>query len=508
MKTIKRIILSTIALSMVLLAAGCASTESSVSAPVAKVKTPHTEISVGGGQVQTAAQVGPQVLKLVDITATAPDIVNEGETFANTVKVVARDSIAWVVIRMTVPDGLEYVKSVPEATKNGDILTWKYPSMEANEAQSVTVHLKPAKQGSYKPCVSVEAVPQVCYVVKVVKPKISITKTGPATAMLNDYVDYTVIVKNEGDGVAKDVVVYDDIPSGLAHDSGKTKLEIKVGELAPQQEKSMTVRLKAVERGEHTNVAKVQTSNAGESQDDATTVVKLEDFTVEKTGMAEQYLSKNADYTITVKNVGDTTLNNVKVIDTAPPETQVVEAKGAIATTSTTATWMIDSLKPDAEETLGLLLTSQTPGTHKNTVAVNANGKVKNADADTLWKGFAAVLIEVIDTDDPLQIDEVTTYIIRVTNQGTKEDKNIHIWAEFSKEVVPVSVSGEIPGKVDGLKVDFEPYKVLEAKQSITYKILAKGAVPGDGRVKVYLKGDLLDTPVVEEESTHCINYG
>ncbi len=219
--------------------------------------------------------------------------------------------------------------------------------------------------------------------------------------------------------------------------------------------------------------------------------------------MAEQYLSKNADYTITVKNVGDTTLNNVKVIDTAPPETQVVEAKGAIATTSTTATWMIDSLKPDAEETLGLLLTSQTPGTHKNTVAVNANGKVKNADADTLWKGFAAVLIEVIDTDDPLQIDEVTTYIIRVTNQGTKEDKNIHIWAEFSKEVVPVSVSGEIPGKVDGLKVDFEPYKVLEAKQSITYKILAKGAVPGDGRVKVYLKGDLLDTPVVEEESTH-----
>jgi len=51
MKTIKRIILSTIALSMVLLAAGCASTESSVSAPVAKVKIPHTEISVGGGQV-------------------------------------------------------------------------------------------------------------------------------------------------------------------------------------------------------------------------------------------------------------------------------------------------------------------------------------------------------------------------------------------------------------------------------------------------------------------------
>ena len=503
MKTLKTMLISTIAVAIVILVAGCASTESSVTAPVAKVETPRAEVTVGGGQVHTGSGMQPQVLKLVDIGSSAPEIVNEGETFANTIKVTARDSVAWVVIRMMIPDGLEYVKSEPEATPNGNILTWKYPSMDANETRAVTVHLKPVKQGSYKPCVSVEAVPQFCYVVKVVKPKITITKTGPAQAMLNEIVNYTVVVKNEGDGMAKDVIVHDTIPEGLAHESGKTKLELKLGNLGPQQEKVLTIPLKAVARGEHCNQAQVVTANAGESKDEACTLVQIEDFTVEKTGMEEQYLNKNADYTITVKNVGDTTLNSVRVTDTAAPETKVVEAPGAVAVTSTTASWVIDTLKPGAEESFELLLTSHTPGTHRNAVSVNANGKVKSDDTDTLWKGRGAVLLEVIDTDDPLQDEEETTYIIRVTNQGTAEDTNIEIWAEFPREIVPISASGEVGGNVDGAKVVFEPYDILQPKQSITYKILAKGKEPGDGRIKVYLKTDLLETPVVEEESTH-----
>lgn len=505
MKAVKFSLFVMAALSLVLLA-GCASRETKVVTPRAEARVGRVGVGVGGAEYEAKTRVGPQIvtMKLADITTTSPDEVGEGETFKSTIKVVAKENIAHVVVRMMVPDGMEYVKSTPEGTRDGSMITWKYPSMDANDSQEIEVMLKATKVGSYKPCASVDAAPQVCFVVKVVKPKISIKKTGPATAMLNDYVDYTIVVKNEGDGLAKEVVVTDTVPEGLAHDSGKSTLVFKIGDLPAKQEKRMTVKLKAVKRGEPCNVVKVETSNAGQSESEACTLVQLEDFTVEKTGMAEQYLGKKADYTITVKNVGDTTLKNVRVNDSAAQETSVVEAKDASVTTEKGATWVIDTLKPGAEETFELLLTSRVPGTHKNRVSVTAGKQTKDADADTLWKGMAAILLEVIDTDDPLQAEEETTYIIRVTNQGTKEDKNIHIWAQFPTEVIPVSTTGsEVKGTVDGLKVDYEAYPVLNPKQSITYKIQAKGKEPGDGRIKVYLQGDLLKTPVVEEESTH-----
>lgn len=505
MKAVKLSLLVTFALSLVMLA-GCASRETKVVTPRAEVKVGRAAVGIGGAEYEAKTRVGPQIvtMKLADISTTSPDEVGEGETFQSTINVVAKENIAHVVVRMMVPDGMEYVKSSPEGTKSGSIVTWKYPFMDPNERQQIQVWLKATKVGSYKPCASVEAAPQVCFVVKVVKPKITIKKTGPATAMLNDYVDYTIVVKNEGNGLAKDVVVTDTVPEGLKHDSGKSTLVFKVGNLPAKQEKRMTVKLKAVKRGKPCNVAKVKTSNAGQSESEACTLVQLEDFTVEKTGMKEQYLGKKADYTITVKNVGDTTLKNVRVNDKPATVTSVVEAKDAAARTESSATWVIDTLKPGAEEKFELLLTTRTPGIHKNTVSVSAGKQTKSADADTLWKGMAAVLLEVIDTDDPLQDEEVTTYIIRVTNQGTKEDKNIHIWAQFPAEIAPVSTTGsECKGTITGLKVDFVPYPQLEPKQSITFKIQAKGKEPGDGRIKVYLQGDLLKTPVVEEESTH-----
>ncbi len=489
MKKLMQIIITSAMFLVVLLTNGCA---------VVDTETAETREVV----IHEQQAVGQQC-DIVYLTLNGPESVNEGETFLTTLNLKTLDrSAAFVTAHMRIPDGFEYVKSEPKAKRQGSLLSWSFPVMDANETKDIKVWLKAKNKGTYIPCASIMAYPRTCITVKVKKPKISITKTGPEVAALNDIVPFNLVVKNEGDGVAKDVVVIDTVPKGLTHESGKKQLSYKIGDLGPQASKTLSVKLKAAERGRHVNLAKVKTSNAGEAKDDAPVVVKLEDFKVTKTGMKKQYLGKKANYVITVKNTGDTTLD-LQVADNAAPETTIVKAQDAIATTSTKATWKISGLKPGASEEFKVVLTSRTPGVHKNCATVSSKTASKTDCQDTLWEGFAAILFEVIDTEDPLQVSEKTTYIIRVTNQGTKHDNNIVVTANFPKEIKPLAASGDSKGKIVGQNVTFEPYKVLNAKKSITLKIEAQGAVIGDGRVKFNLTSDLIKKPVVEEESTH-----
>ncbi len=51
--------------------------------------------------------------------------------------------------------------------------------------------------------------------------------------------------------------------------------------------------------------------------------------------------------------------------------------------------------------------------------------------------------------------------------------------------------------------VTFPVVPRLAAKEAVTYKIVAKGVKPGDGRTRFELNSDMLQSPVLAEESTH-----
>ena len=50
-----------------------------------------------------------------------------------------------------------------------------------------------------------------------VQPMLAITKTGPATALLNAEFEYTITVTNNGDGDATGTTVVDTLPAGLEY---------------------------------------------------------------------------------------------------------------------------------------------------------------------------------------------------------------------------------------------------------------------------------------------------
>lgn len=428
------------------------------------------------------------------MTKTMPPEATLGGEFAADLNITAQGCAGNVVIRDVIPDNASYVRSEPAATVEGNQLIWKIGNMEAGQNIRAKVWFKAEKEGTIVNCASVSADPRVCAATFVGKPVITIDKTGPATALLGADVTYNFVVKNTGTTIARSVVITDAVPEGL---SGQP-VTINVGDLAPGQSKTGSATFKTTRGGKVCNTATANSSNAGKVSDEVCTTVLVPGLKVEKTGTKDQIMGRNADYEIVVSNTGDTTLNNVIVTDTAPVGTSIVNAPGATVA-GNKATWTIASLAPGAKQTQSIKLTSQVAGTHCNTVTASSGSLNDSAQACTVWKGIAAVLLEMVDNPDPIQVGETTTYTIKITNQGFANINNIKVAYMSDAETTPVSSP---QGTVAGENVTFPPVATLAPKQVITYTIVVKGVKVGDSRNKVVLNADELRTPVEEEEST------
>ncbi len=456
-----------------------------------------------------AADCGPSEIRtaLVQAGKRMPAEVTLGDEFTYEIVVTALDEIGNVVVIDTLPKGAVFVRGEPAAQTPGwlspDQIAWRFPEIRKGQSQTIKVTLRAQQEGVYCSCFTVSADPRACATFVVGRPLLEITKSGPATARVGSEVTYNITVRNAGTSVVRDVVVTDAVPNGLAHSSGQPSLSFNVGNLAAGEAKQLPVTFTAKQRGRICNVAIATSSNAGRVQAEACTVITEPRLELAKTGLKEQYTNKKAEYTIVVANTGDVPVTNVTVTDTAPANTSIVDAPGA-SVSGNTAVWNIPNLEPGERKSLTVILTSAVAGEHCNSATVvTAEGLNGSSQACTIWKGYAGLLLEMIDTVDPIQIGEGTDYVITITNQGSADDTNITTVMQFPPEIQPLSASGDSAGRVDGQTVTFAPYPRLTPKQAIRWVIKAKGVSVGDARTKVFYTSDLIKPAVSKEESTH-----
>lgn len=440
------------------------------------------------------------------INKTLPPEVAAGDEFSGEVSITALSPVTNVVVRDTIPGGATYLRSEPAAVIEGGELVWKPGALRAAQGVKLKAWFRAEQAGAPIGPATVTAGPRLSASVHVGKPVLALDKTGPETTVLGANVNYTMLVRNIGSVVARSVVVREALPAGLSHSSGKSEVLLTVGDLPPGQAKSMTVLLKASQRGTACGTATVSSSNAPPVSREICTTVLVPGLKVENSGPKEQILGRNADYEILITNPGDTTLTNVLISSIAPEECSLVAAPGALLT-GNQATWSIATLPPGAKVTETVKLTAKRAGAscHTVTASVGASagasvGAVSDsARACTLWKGIPAVTFELSDQPDPIQIGESTTYTVKVINQGSGDIHNVKITAVFDNLLLPISSP---QGAVSGQRVIFPVVAMIGARQSVTYTIMVKGTAVGDARSRVELSCDEVKTPVGREEST------
>ena len=440
--------------------------------------------------------------EVVQLTRRVPPNGTVGQTLENDLILTAIKDACDIKLTYYAPVDATVLRTDPPAVQQGRKYVWMFDSMARGEVQNIKVWLKTETEGPLMTCACLSAVPKVCLTTMIGKATLAVEKTGPATAKLGDRLTYNLVVRNTGSSAAEDVVLTDTVPQGMSHESGQRVLSYNLGTLAPGESKQGIINLIVNERGRLCNTVTARASNAGTVSATACTTVVEQKLAVLKFGPREQFLGKNADYQVVVQNPGDTTLTGVTVTDTAPPETTMVSATGATVS-GNQAVWRLAELKPGERQTFSVTLRATQGGTFCNRVsATTSEGLTSSAEACTLWRGLPAMLLEMVDDPDPIQIGELTTYTIRITNQGFANDGNVGMTVNFPPQITPVSAAGATAGVILGKSVRFDPYITLGPKQVIVWIIKAKGVGVGDGRVKAELTSDLLRTPVVKEEST------
>jgi len=443
----------------------------------------------------------------VILEKTAPGQVALGQSFDYTLKATNAGNLEVrdVIVTDVLPANYKMASSNPAGTgAAGGKTTWDLGALKPGESKTITITGAASAQGEITNCATVSFVPYICVTTAVVQPALKLTKTAPAEVQLCDPIPTTLTVTNNGTGPATNVVIKDPLPAGLVTADGKNTLDTNIGTLAAGQSRSVTATLRAQKRGSYTNSA-VATADGGlKSEASTTTKVTEPVLTITKTGTKKIFVGRNAEYTITVSNTGDGVANNTVVTDELPANGKFVSASDGGAVAGNVITWNLGSLAAGASKTLSVRVEGLAIGNILNKASVKATcAPAVNAQAETEIAGIPAILLEVIDINDPVELGKEEVYIITATNQGSLNGTDVTITCELEDSQEYVSSEGATKATETGKVIKFAPLPQLAPKAKATWKVTIKAVKEGDIRFKVIMTETQLGRPVQENEATN-----
>ncbi len=442
---------------------------------------------------------------LVRLEKAVPSLVLIGKDFSYEYLITAKDKLKKVVIKDQIPEGAEYVSSSPTAQVDGNVITWTLYNLEKNEIIPLELTVNASTVADFTNSATIDAYAEAHTTTSVGVPALKVKNTAPhESVLIGSEVIWNVTIENIGNFCAENVVITDNLPSGLSrYDDGSDEI-IEIGTIIPGDSREVSFKTLSIEPGKQCHIAIASASNAEASTGEACLKILDSGISISTEGPDMQFVGKKANYEVTVVNTGDVAFSDIIVTSKAPNEGKLVAAESATID-GNVATWFTD-LDAGEEKSFNVDIILKKDGTHCNEVSFSTlDGSLSGSDSDcTEWRGFPALLIEVIDTRDPLIVGEETTYIIQIANQGTAADANVKLDIQIPEGLAVISVGGDSKGTITGNEIIFDPYPVLNPREIIQYRVVAKALEIGDFRFKAEMSSDLLKVPVPEQESTQA----
>ena len=449
--------------------------------------------------------IGPEITCSKSATASAL----AGEEFSYTIVVTNPSDVdaTGIVVTDNLPNGVTLVSARPPADGRGQSQTWSLGTIGPRSSSTIDMAVRATRTGTFENCAEVRGdyglSSRCCATTVVTAPKLALEKECSSQVMVCDPIDYTITVRNPGDGPATNVKVVDRLPSGVVTTDGKSTVTADIGTLEAGQSRKITFQAKASKTGTFRNTAKATADNGLTAEAECATVVQQPVLEVTKTGPELRYVGRSVTYQVTVANKGDAAARDTVLVDTIPSGTQFVEASDGGQFSGGKVTWNLGTIQPNASRKVTLSIMPSGRGTIRNTAIAKAYCTEDSAEVSTEIKGIPAILLETIDIDDPIEVGMNTTYVITVTNQGSADGTNIVIVCILPPEQEYVSSTGAARGSLDGKTVTFAPIPSLAPKAKATYQVVVRGVRPGDVRFTVALTSDQMTSSVDETESTH-----
>ncbi len=474
----------------------------------------------GYDTVTIAYPTGIEATSNILITKRFPRQVLRGQEYEYTIEVTNLTDLDLENVNVieTFPKGFEIISTNPDIyDTSGDRVAWALGKLEKRGSRTITVRGKANTSGSVPCCTEANfRIPALCLNTDVIDPGLQLTVRAPANRLACESIPLTYTVKNSGESIMKDVTVVGKLPRNIVSSDGNNSLNVAVGSLSPGEEKTIETVVNATSTGDYTfagtangipsimMMGGIQGSNIAVDADSVVTRVSKPSLSVSATPTkGRQFVGRAIGFDIDVVNNGNTTSDNTVVVASVPSGTSFKAASegGSFNGSTSTVSWNVGNLPAGASKRLGLTLGTQLAGTA--TVRAEASGicaDMVTASASTPLTGVSALLLEMVDVTDPLEVGDSTVYQIRVTNQGNAEATNIRLVGDY-EDMAYVNSGGHTPITQSGKNLSFGSFS-LAAKASASWQITLKATGVGDQRFHLEMNSDQLQRPVNETEST------
>lgn len=438
----------------------------------------------------------------LQVTKTLVQPGQVGEEVRYRIELQALREVKNVRVTESMPEHVEFISAKPAASRAGQDVSWNFTKIKSGTSKTIDVTVKPLQEGDYSIDSTITVDNNFGINFFAGQPRLLVEKKGPAVIELGEEATWTVTVTNQGSAEATNVIVSDTLPDAFQPTSDMNQ---NVGTVAPGESVTATYTAKAIKQGEFTNraVANYEGGSAASAPEAKVPVrVVQSGIRVRKIGPADAYVFKPAQFDITIENVGDTDLKNVRITDILPKGSSVTSSGGGRVSGDAIG-WMIPNLPAGSSQLIRTEIAATRKGSSTNTVKVLTERGLEASDSlETNWKAVPGVTISITDSTDPIQVGGETVYSIQVKNQGKFEPVSGTVTVEFSSQVKPTAVAGDAQGVISGQTVTF-PKTTLEPGKDINLSITAEGANIGPGRAVLNFSAGFLNDPILSQEATN-----
>jgi len=487
---------------MIVLIASCATTNNNV------MLQRYSEFQQGGktfSKCSAAYPTGSISTSVIRMDKIVPKqaIASQEYTYQFKVTNLQDNELKNVIITDDVPERFTLIKSSPQASISGRTARWAIPSLGPKKTVLISVTGKSASVGSISSCGTVSWDEYICATTEIVNPGLKATLSAPATASLCNVIPLVYTATNTGSIPLTNVYIDGGRTSELVALDGTRGGSMNIGSLAPGESKQIKVNAKATNVGDFTTSIRAVSDQITSKEDRTVTHVSAPVLAVSVSAPSSVIQGRPVKYDIKVVNRGSGTANAVAITSPLPAGTSLISASNGGTLSNGIISWPKTSIPTN--NSVNLSVTARPVNVASMRAQATANDACAQPASDsatTSVKGVAAILLEVVDSPDPIEVGGSTTYTIRVTNQGSATDTNIKIKCMIEGTQSHISSTGSTSGSHSGGVVNFQPLAKLGPKATASWRVTVKGTKASDTRFKVSMTSDQLGRPVEETEAT------
>ncbi len=509
MRTSKILILLGICSSLVLV--GCGQWYGSPTAQEEFKTEPLMEIKpCGVSEVKRVTQPYPatQTGEIVRVEKMTPEWVSVNDSFDYKIKVtnLSDYTLQNVVVTDSIPKNLKINTSTPRMHFiPGDHGEWSLGTLEPKGSKIITINAIATQTGTIGSCALVAYDMPICSEIQVIQPKMELSISAPDEVLLCEQIPVEFEVSNPGKMELCGLNITSPLQTGLTTLEATTRFDFNIASLMPGKSQKFTKILKPERTGRYTFVATVTAQGDLEAKSlPVSTTVRQPVLTIISSGPQNRYIGRPVTHDISIANKGDAEARETTIELSKPIDAKFISATEGGQSSLDKVVWNLGTLQPGSSRQISVTLMPEKAGvvtTEASATAVCADTVIDLTQTNVT--GITGILLEVIDTDDPIEIGANETYVISVTNQGSATGTNIAVQCTLDRNMLYVSSTGPTEASVLENTITFTPLSSLAPKQKATWRVVVRAVGEADARFKVSMKSDQITSPVQESESTH-----